>query len=137
MFQDGQNTDQDKRRFPRHNRVGTHKIVRLDPTQTPRKNLVVTKNLSACGAKFSTVENLTLASYLLLCLDDPLIRELNEKNRQWLRTGNSYLSQVIWTTKTDSENYEVGVRFLEKHECDAQILDTFTELSNINMLDIL
>lgn len=124
----------EKRRFPRHDRVSTQKIVRFDPTQTPKENLVLIRNFSACGARFSAQERLPLSSYLLLCVNDPLIRELNHKNPLWLKSGDDYLSKVVWTNSEKNNGLTVGVEFLERSKGNPQLLETFTALVNASTL---
>lgn len=125
----------EKRRFPRHDYVSTQKIVRLDMNQTPKENIILVRNFSVCGAKFFTPEKLNLSSYLLTTLNDPLIRELNEKNPLWLKSGDYYLSKVVWVNQETANNFEVGVEFINKQKSTAQILETFTELVNANAVN--
>ena len=124
----------EKRRFPRHEHISTEKIVRLDLTQTPKENIILVRNFSACGAKFFTPEKLNLASYLLTTLNDPLIRELNQKNPLWLKSGDYYLSKVVWVNQETPNNYEVGVEFQTRQNSNSQILETFTELVNASAI---
>jgi hypothetical protein len=125
----------EKRRFPRHDHISTQKIVRLDMTQTPKENIILVQNFSVCGAKFFTPEKLNLSSYLLTTLNDPLIRELNQKNPLWLKSGDYFLSKVVWVNQETPSNFEIGVEFINKQGTTPQILETFTELVNASAME--
>lgn len=127
----------DKRRFPRIAHVASSQIVRLDAFQNPVTNLVLTKNLSPCGIRFTTYQKIASPCTFLLYLNDILIKDLNQNSQGLLKSGDHFLCQVIWSKRLSETSYEVGATFLEKKKCSAAQIETFTELVNISMLDLL
>lgn len=128
---------EENRRFPRIPHVTSRQIVRLDSSQNPQRNIIFTKNLSACGIKFSTNENLNTASYFLIYLNDIVLKELHQNGENLLKSGNFFLAQVVWSRQVEKFHYEIGASFLEKQTCQSQEFETFTELVNVSMLDSL
>lgn len=125
----------DQRKFPRIRHITSRHIVTIDPLQTPKKNIVLTKNLSACGIRFTTNEPIPSSTYFLICLNAPMLTDLNQNKQNLLQCGDFYLSCVIWSQPIKSNLYDVGARFVEKRPVNSHELETFTELVNINMLD--
>lgn len=130
-------TTAEKRRYPRIHHVSSREMIHLDQNQNPKKNLILTENFSASGVRFTTNEPLKPAQFLLIYLNDQLMREINQNNAVWVRSGDYYLTRVVWVrpAKTQEKNFDVGVEFIEKNKCDAKDLEIFTELMNIRMLD--
>lgn len=109
----------------------------MDANQNPKKNLILTENYSASGVRFTTNEELDSSQFLLIYLNDQLMREINSDKAQWVRSGDYYLTRVVWSkpSKEDSGNWDVGVEFIERATCRPEDLETFTELMNVRMLE--
>jgi hypothetical protein len=125
----------DHRRFPRIERVSTRQIVRFTAAETPQKSHVMTRDVSAAGVKFSTTEVLSPASFFLAWLNDEVARAAAGSNGACVRSGDYYLTRVVWTQKRDSGLYEVGARFVEKAECGLEHMELFTQLLNVCMME--
>lgn len=130
-------TQKENRRYPRISHVTSRQIVRLDNSQTPQKNIILTQDLSACGIKFTTNEKLAPASYFLIYLNNLVLNEINKNHQSFLKSGDYFLAKVVWSKLLEDQSYEIGAAFLEKNSCKAREIDTFTELVNISMLDLL
>ncbi|MBF0107465.1 MAG: hypothetical protein HQM16_19325 [Deltaproteobacteria bacterium] len=127
----------ENRRYPRISHVTSRQIVRLDGSQTPQKNIILTQNLSACGIKFTTNEFITPASHFLIYLNNVVVNDVIKDTRTFLKSGDYFLAKVAWCKELKRDYYEIGASFLEKNSCKARDIDTFTELVNISMLDLL
>lgn len=127
----------ENRRFPRIDHVSPRQIVRVDDSENPQKNFVITENLSGSGIKFTTNSALKSSSYFLVYLNDALLSDIGQNSENLLKSGDYYLCKVVWSNEIRSNAYEVGAAFLEKKSCQSQDIDTFTELVNITMLDLL
>ena len=126
----------DKRRYPRVSNVFTQQIFRLDPAQNPVKNLVLTENLSACGIKFVSQENMAPATYFLIYLNDAVLTAIQQNGSHWVRSGDQYLAKVIWSKKQNqTPSFEIGACFLEKSTGDVDEIQTLTELINLSTLE--
>lgn len=124
------------RRFPRIQRISTPQIVRFNDAKAPKQNHVMTRDVSAAGVKFSTTEKLLPASYFLAHLDDDVARTASRANAVCVRSGDYYLTRVVWIKKAlDSGLYEVGARFVEKTECGLEHMELFTQLLNVCMIE--
>jgi len=131
------NTSKDNRRYPRIDHVTSQQIIRLDEAQTPHKNYIITKNMSACGIRFTTHEELTSCAHFMIYLNDHLVKSITANTKNWFRLGCYYLARVAWTRELKTGLYEVGASFLERESCNHEQLETFTELVNLDMLDML
>lgn len=129
--------DSDNRRFPRIAHVTSRQIVRIDESQNPKKNFVLTENLSGCGIKFTTNEKIKDDTHFLIYLNDMLVKDLNQNGKNLLKSGDYYLCKVVWAKEIRPKIFEIGAAFLEKKTCDSDQIETFTELVNISMLDSL
>ena len=127
----------ENRRYPRIHHVSSREMIHLDGEQNPKRNLILTENFSASGVRFTTNEVLQPSQFLLIYLNDQLMREINQNNSHWLRSGDYYLTRVVWAKNSsfDAQTFEIGVEFIEKNACDAQDLESFTELMNVRMLE--
>lgn len=127
----------EKRRYPRIHHVSSREMVHLDQNQNPKKNFILTENYSASGVRFTTNESLTPNQFLLIYLNDQLMREINKDNAKWLKSGDYYLTRVVWakTSESSDNGFDVGVEFIEKQKCQEEDLEVFTELMNIRMLE--
>lgn len=127
----------ENRRYPRIHHVSSREIVHLDQEQNPKRHVILTENFSASGVRFTTNEKLTPSQFLLIYFNDQLMREINHNQSQWLRSGDYYLTRVVWvkTSSFDTQTFEVGVEFIEKQACGVEDLETFTELMNVTMLE--
>lgn len=130
-------SDADKRKFPRIDHVTSRQIIRLDDGQNPQKNIILTENVSGCGLKFTTNEELKPGSLFLIYLNDLLLQDIDKNKNEMIRSGDYYLCQVVWRNSIKSNFYEVGSCFFEKELALSKEMDTFTELVNISMLDSL
>jgi len=128
---------EEKRRHPRFPIMTTEQIIRLTENQTPRKNIIVTENISTSGMKFTINNPLKTTSYFLVNLNDINLDKTEHNKDIWLNSGGFYLTKVMWANSLKDDFYQVGARFLEKKKCNSTDLDYFTELVNIKMLDIL
>ncbi len=129
--------NKDNRRYPRIDHITSRQITRLDESQTPQRNYILTQNMSACGIKFTTNEKLEPATHFLIYLNDQMLQSMNNDSQNWFKLGDYYLSKVIWTQEIRPGFYEVGAGFLEKNSCSEGDIDTFTELVNLDMLQSL
>lgn len=127
----------DKRRFPRIHHVSSRQIIRIDDSQTPQQNIVLTENLSGCGIKFTTNSKIESTSYFLIYLNDLLLKDVEINSANLLKSGDYYLARVVWCKNLRGLYREIGANFLEKKNCESQDIDTLTELVNISMLDLL
>lgn len=130
----------ENRRFPRVPHVSSRQIIHVDPAQNPRRNLILTENLSASGIKFTTNNRLENSQFFLIYLNDLLMHEINslsEQRSRWVRAGDYYLMRVVWIKEIDVQAgvCEIGASFIEKEYCREEELATFTELMNINVLE--
>lgn len=127
----------EKRRYPRIHHVSSREMIHLDQNQNPKRNLILTENFSASGVRFTTNESLNPTQFLLIYLNDQLMREINQNNATWVKSGDYYLTRVVWVrpARSHENSFDVGVEFIEKQKCNLQDLETFTELMNIRMLD--
>ena len=126
----------DKRRFPRVHNVSTRQIFRLDSSQNPVKNLILTENLSACGMKFVSQENLTNTTYFLIYLNDAILADIKQNPAQLVRSGHQYLAKVVWSKpQSDGQSFEIGACFMEKSAGDVSKIQTLTELINLSTLE--
>lgn len=129
----------ENRRFPRIPHVTSRQIVHLDQSG-PKKNFILTENLSASGIKFTTHNILEEGQYFLIYLNDQLmkeIRSLYEKKQSWVKAGDYYLAKVIWISKIrkDENVFEIGAAFVKKDNCRSDEIETLTDLMNISMMD--
>ena len=127
----------ENRRFPRIAHISPRQIVRLDDAEVPQKNLIVTENLSASGIKFTTNVDLKMSSYFLVFLNDVLLRDIDQNSKNLLKSGDHFFCKVVWSRALRSSTYEIRACFLEKQGCQSEDIDSFTELVNVTMLDIL
>lgn len=127
----------ENRRFPRIHHVSSRQIIRVDDTQTPQQNIVLTENLSSCGIKFTTNSKIESPSYFLIYLNDLLLRDIKINSANLLKSGDYYLARVVWCQKVRGPFHKIGAAFLERQNCQEQEIETFTELVNISMLDLL
>jgi len=130
-------SNKDNRRYPRIHHVSSREMIHLDQEQNPKRHLVLTQNFSASGVRFATNENLQLGQFLLIYLNDQLIRDINKNHSQWLQSGDYYLTRTVWVRPSENspQTFDVGVEFIEKQKCNPQDLETFTELMNVRMLE--
>ena len=129
----------ENRRFPRIPHVISRQIVHLDQNG-PKKNLILTENLSASGIKFTTQNQLLQGQYFLIYLNDQLmkeIRSLYERKQSWVKAGDYYLAKVVWIQDVNKGEgvFEVGAAFVKKDTCRTEEIETLTELMNISMMD--
>ena len=129
----------ENRRFPRIPHVISRQIVHLDQSG-PKKNLILTENLSASGIKFTTQNQLLQGQYFLIYLNDQLmkeIRSLYERKQSWVKAGDYYLAKVVWIQDVNKGEsvFEVGAAFVKKDTCRTEEIETLTELMNISMMD--
>lgn len=129
----------ENRRFPRIPHVTSRQIVHLDQ-DGPKKNFILTENLSASGIKFTTHNHLEEGLYFLIYLNDQLmkeIRSLYEKKQSWVKAGDYYLAKVVWVTeiRKDQSVFEIGAAFVKKDNCRTGEIETLTDLMNISMMD--
>ncbi len=129
--------DADKRRFPRIHHVSSRELIHIDDAQTPEKHVVLTENLSACGIKFTTNAPLVMDAAFLIYLNDVLVADMDMNAKNLLKSGDYYLARVVWAKQMQNDFTEIGAAFLEKKNCASEDIDTFTELVNVSMLDLL
>ncbi|OVE81842.1 hypothetical protein BVY03_02570 [bacterium K02(2017)] len=127
----------ENRRFPRLDHVSSRQIIRLDQTQTPHRNIVLTQNLSACGIRFTTHDNLEKNTYFLIYLNEQNLESIHNSNQNFLRSGDYLLAKVVWNKTNPDKTFKIGAAFLEKEKAKSNEIETFTELVNISMLDLL
>ncbi len=127
----------ENRRYPRIHHVSSREIVHLDHDQNPKRHLILTENFSASGVRFSTGEALQPRQHLLIYLNDQLVRDINKDHSEWIRSGDYYLTRVVWVQPDPAspQTFEVGVEFIEKKSCASVDLEIFTELLNVRMLE--
>ncbi|MCP5464086.1 MAG: hypothetical protein H7A33_03580 [Deltaproteobacteria bacterium] len=114
--------------------MSSKQVIRLDDREIPHNNLVLTENYSARGVKFTTNAELKSGSFFMIYLNDQIFREAKDLRKSLLRSGDHYLSRVVWTQKIKNDFYQVGAEFLEKKDCSANTLHVFTELMNVAIL---
>lgn len=127
----------ENRRFPRISHVESRQIIRLDESQTPQKNLILTENLSASGLKFTSNQNLTSGTLFLIYLNDVLIHDMHLNKNNLIKSGDYYLCKVVRTRTLKDGLYEIGSAFFDRKAAHSEDMETFTELVNISMLDSL
>lgn len=127
----------DNRKFPRISHVESRQIIRLDDSQTPKKNLILTENLSASGMKFSTNQHLENGTLFLIYLNDILIDDMAINKNNLLKSGDYYLCQVVRCKALPQNCYEIGAAFFDRQSARSSDMETFTELVNISMLESL
>jgi hypothetical protein len=117
--------------------VSSREIIHLDQNQNPKKNLILTENYSASGVRFTTNEKLESQQFLLIYLNDQLMREINKDNAGWVKSGDYYLTRVVWArpTQESKPSFNIGVEFIEKKNCNHKDLEVFAELMNVRMLE--
>lgn len=129
----------ENRRFPRIPHATSRQIVHLDQNG-PRKNFILTENLSASGIKFTTHNPLEEGQLFLIYLNDQLmkeIRSLYEKKQNWIKAGDYYLAKVVWAQDIKKEPgvFDIGATFVQKDNCRSNEIETLTDLMNISMMD--
>lgn len=123
----------EQRHFPRIDCITPEQILRLSSDQSPRQNLILTRNVSASGVCFTTGENLLPGTSFLIYLNPMSLPEIGGHPETWVRAGDYYLARVVRAKRLQAD-FEIGAAFVNKTVCQADELLHFTELMNAKML---
>ncbi len=123
----------EQRRFPRIDRITPEQILRLSSDQSPKQNIILTRNVSASGVCFTTGENLVPGTAFLIYLNPMSLPELGGHPETWVRSGDYYLARVVRAKRLQAD-FEIGAAFVNKAVCQVDELLHFTELMNARML---
>lgn len=128
----------EKRRHPRIEICSQQKIISLSPEDELKKDIVLSKNLSASGVCVRSPNIYKEGSLFLVHMDDSILEDIKNNRAHVMKSGGYLLAKSVWNTLSPISSdpfYHIGCAFVELAEKDSDKVNLFLQLVNRSILE--